>query len=52
MKCKHDLIEISRGFKTGMGSYSPTILKCKKCKKHFQILIGNPDRIIPIDILN
>lgn len=49
-KCEHDLIELSRGA-VGNKGYSPTLLKCKKCKQLFQVRLNrDKNYIIPIEI--
>ena len=39
-ECKHDLVELTKGFIYGNNGYSPTILKCTKCKKVFRVELG------------
>jgi len=49
VECKHNLKEISRGFNYENG-YSPTILRCIACGKHFMVCCGYDDRIEEIKV--
>jgi len=48
MECEHDLKELSKGFR-GTSGYSPTLLKCKSCKKVF-FMNPRTDKVQKIEI--